>query len=204
MIAYVKGVLAEKDLTRAVVEANGIGYELQIPMSTYDRLPRENEPVTLKTYLHVRDDGMLLFGFHADEERSLFTLLIGAVSGIGPKLALNILSCMSVDNFCRAIAEQDTKALSRISGIGKRSAERLVVELRDKVAEIAPAAALGAAPPVAEAMSRQSEDAVSGLISLGFKPDAARKAVHTLRQESPDKEMSAQDIIRQALSKFNN
>lgn len=201
MIDHVSGVLIEKEFTRAVVSTGGIGFDLLIPMSTYDRLPRKGEEITLKTILHVREDAMQLFGFFSDAERDLYHLVTD-VTGIGPKLGLSVLSCMSVNSFCAAIVNADIKALSKIQGIGKRSAERLVVELKDKIEQIAPSIAISGKAPE-EPLSRAAEDAVGGLVTLGYKADAARKAIRKLIEAAPDQEHSAQDLIKQALGKIS-
>jgi len=206
MITQLRGKLVAKQLARAVIDVQGVGYEVLIPLSTYDRLPREGEDAQLQTMLHVREDALQLYGFATDAERQLFLLLVNTVSGVGPKLALNVLSGMSVDVFCASIVNQDTKALAKLSGIGKRLAERLVVELKDKVAQLAPAVALtgrAAASGPAAALAKAAEDAISGLVTLGIKPDAARKAVHQLAQGLPETEISAEKLIRQALHKLN-
>ena len=202
MISHLQGTLAECDLTEVVVDVHGVGYQVSVPMSTYDRLPRQGEPVRLLTYLQVREDLMQLFGFFTKEERALFQLLI-TVSGVGPRLALNILSCMSVDRFCQTLVAEDVKGLSKINGIGKRSAERLVVELREKVKEVAPAAAFGGAAPTAS-LSDEAQDAVSALETLGFKVDAARKVVQALCADAGDKQATAENLIRKALAQLNS
>ncbi len=135
MIDRISGILAACDLTEIVVDVGGIGFALTVPLSTYDRLPAVGSSVQLFGHLHVREDQFVLYGFADPQERRLFRLLI-TVSGIGPRMALNVLSCMPITTFCQAVAEGDIKALTRISGFGKRSAERLVVELREKVSEI--------------------------------------------------------------------
>jgi Holliday junction DNA helicase RuvA len=170
-------------------------------------MPREGEAVTLRTLLHVREDLLQLFGFATDAERLLFVRLIGTVTGIGPKLGLNILSAMSVETFCAHIVNRDTKALAKISGIGKRTAERLVVELSGKLDDIAPAVAItgkpAGEPGAAPTLNKAAEDAVSGLVTLGLKPDVARKTVHQLVQELPAEQVSAEKLIRLALNRAN-
>ncbi len=208
MITQLSGVLLEKELTRVVIDVNGVGYEVLIPMSTYDRLPRDGEPVTLRTKLVVREDLMQLYGFFTPTERELFDL-VTLVSGIGPKLGLNVLSAMSVQSFCANIVNSNTKALSKISGVGKRTAERLVVELKDKIHAIAPSVAItGKAgddkPEQQLVLSKSAEDAVSGLVTLGIKPESARKTVHHLIQDLKDDEITAEKLIRQALTALNS
>ncbi len=202
MIKRLTGILLEAELTSVVIDVQGVGYGVAVPMSTYDRLPRPGETVSLYTHLHVREDTLQLFAFATPKERALFQLLI-TVSGVGPRLALNILSCMSVAGFCRTILEGDTKALSRVNGIGKRSAERLVVELREKVEDIAPEAAFDGADRQFET-SREAADAVAALETLGFRGEAARKAVRKLCAEAAPERPSAENLIRKALTVLNS
>jgi len=196
------GRLIECNLTEVVVDVQGVGFAVAVPVSTYDRLPRPGSEVVLQTHLNVREDSMQLFGFATPEERQLFRLLI-TVSGVGPKLALNILSCLPVKNFCETIVAGDVKALARVNGIGKRSAERLVVELRERVEEIEPGAAYGVSD-ARTGMSREAQDAVAALAKLGFKNDAARKSVQKLCRELPEAERSAENLIRKALLALNS
>lgn len=196
MIDYLHGKLARKEPMHVVLDVGGVGYGVDIPMSTYDRLPAVGQPVQLHTYLLVRDDAFQLYGFLHDDERSLFTMLVQVVSGVGPKLALNVLSSMSVGSFCQAVVDGDMRALSRVSGIGKRSAERIIVELRQRVQAIQPTMA-----SVAGGFSAEAEDAVQALQTLGFKTDVARKVVGKLTQDAAD--ISTQDLIRQALVQLN-
>ena len=201
MITQLSGRLVTAELTEAVVDVNGVGYAVSVPMSTYDKLPRPGGEVVLLTHLQVREDAMQLFGFWTDEERRLFRLLI-TVSGVGPRLALNILSCMSVRGFCRTIAAGDVKGLSRVNGIGKRSAERLVVELKERVEEIEPAAALAGADQDVTG-SREAQDAIAALETLGFKGEVARRTVRKLCAELPADQRTAEQLIRKALAAVN-
>lgn len=202
MIERLTGVLSEADLTSLVIDVGGVGYGVSVPMSTYDALPKVGETATLYTYLAVREDALQLYGFATSEERALFRLLI-TVSGIGCRLALNVLSCMSVSAFCRTIIEGDTRALSRVNGIGKRSAERLVVELREKVEDIAPEAAFGTAAKSFET-NRDVQDAITALETLGFKGEAAQKAVQKICAEAAPEQPSAENLIRKALRLLNS
>ena len=202
MISRLTGKMVVCEPTEVVVDVGGVGYAVTIPMSTFDRLPAAGGEVLLHTHLNVREDALQLYGFATLDERRLFLLLM-TVSGVGPRLALNALSCLPVDALCRAIAAGDLKALSRVSGIGKRTAERLVLELREKVAEIAPAAAVAGAPVRAVA-SRAAQDAVHALETLGFKGDAAQKAVVRLQEELPASEQTAENLIRKALQALNS
>lgn len=207
MIAQLRGRLLLKDLARAVVDVQGVGFDLAIPLATYERLPRLGEEVTLLTHLQVREDALVLYGFGTEAERSLFLLLVQLVSGIGPKTALGVLSGTSVDAFCTAIVQKDVKSLSRLPGIGKRTAERLVVELQGKLDDLAPAIALGAktssADPAAAALGRAAEDAIAGLTALGHRADLARQVVRQVLDEHlPGTDASAQSLIRRSLAKM--
>lgn len=212
MITHLRGILAVKEMTRVVVDVAGVGYEVFIPLSTFDRLPREGEEVMLHTVLHVREDLMQLYGFATEGERKLYVLVTGSVSGIGPKIALSVLSCMSVESFCAHVVNKDVKALSSINGVGKRTAERLVVELKGKIAAIAPGVALtGKASDVKDekqaeavtALSKEAEDAVAGLITLGIKPDAARKTIREVIDDFDGDKATSQKLIRLALGNIN-
>lgn len=204
MIEYLRGTLANKEPTFAVVDVNGIGYGVMIPMSTFDKLPAAGKEVEIHTHLHVREDTMQLIGFKTVDERKLF-LLVQSVSGVGVKLALNVLSGMSVASFCDALVNSDIRALTRISGIGKRSAERLVIELRDKAIELAPGAGLGiSVDGEPTAISREAEDAVAALTTLGFKAEGARKAVSRILQDNTDDTLSTQDLVRKSLLLLNH
>src|SRR5437868_11034114 len=133
MITFLEGTLTIALPTQAIIGVNGVGYEVFIPLSSYDKLPPAGQPVRMLTHLHVREDAHVLYGFMTAAERDLFRLLVNNVSGIGPKLALAVLSGMSVNNFKTAVVNSDVIALSKISGVGKKTAERMVLELKDKV-----------------------------------------------------------------------
>lgn len=198
MIGWLRGFLAEKQPPHLVLDVNGVGYELEVPMTTLYRLPHVGEPVTLHTHLVVREDAHLLYGFYEKRERELFRELI-RLNGVGPKLALALMSGLEVDELVRCVQAQDTTALTRIPGVGKKTAERLLVELKDrfKAWESLPgtftlvANGPNAAAPVATA----ENDAVSALISLGYKPQEASKAVSAIKE----KNLSSEDLIRRAL-----
>ena len=133
MITFLQGALSESLPTQIVVDVGGVGYQVIIPLSSYDRLPTVGAPVKVLTHLQVREDAHILYGFMSLPERDLFRLLVNNVSGIGPKMALAVLSGMSVANFKNAVVGNDISALSKISGVGKKTAERMVLELRDKL-----------------------------------------------------------------------
>lgn len=201
MIAQLSGTLLESSFTSCVIDCGGVGYEVQIPVSTFDKLPRPGEKATLKIHTAVREDAITLYGFATGEERKLFRLLI-EVSGIGGKLALNVLSSTSIGAFCAAVGASDVKALSRINGIGKRTAERIVVELRDKLnsglgGDMAIAAAV---PEKASALN----DVALALEQLGFKRDAIDKVLKSLAAELPEgEEIDGEKLLRSAIRKLS-
>ncbi|WP_425914497.1 Holliday junction branch migration protein RuvA [Pseudomonas sp. GWSMS-1] len=197
MIGRLRGTLAEKQPPHVIVDINGLGYELEVPMTTLYRLPPVGEPLTLHTHLVVREDAHLLYGFFEKRERELFRELI-RLNGVGPKLALALMSGLEVDELVRCVQAQDTSVLVKIPGVGKKTAERLLVELKDrfKAWDVVP----GMSPLVAEpraggAVSSAENDAVSALISLGYKPQEASRAVSAIKEEG----LSSEDMIRRAL-----
>jgi holliday junction DNA helicase RuvA len=181
MIAQIRGRLSVKEPHRIVVDVNGVGYLLFIPLSTYYRLPEVPGEVFLHTHTHVRDDAIQLFGFHTRDEQALFELLQG-VAGIGPRLATNILSGISADELIPALSDGNLVRLRAIPGVGKKLAERLVVELREKVTTLRlpqyPAPAAPAAPE-----DRAVDDVVSALVNLGCNRKEAAKAAEAARKE---------------------
>src|SRR5579859_1644004 len=176
MITFLQGKLVEALPTQAIVDVNGLGYEVLIPLSSFDKLPGPGGDVKLLTQLVVREDAHTLYGFVSAAERDLFRLLINTVSGIGPKIALNILSGISVTAFRGAVANSDVKALSQISGVVKKTAERIVVELKDKVGA-AGAWEAASAQRTLSAEDQKVNDAVLALMALGFKQVEAHDAV---------------------------
>jgi Holliday junction DNA helicase RuvA len=190
VITSLHGKLVEILPTQITVDVNGVGYELLIPLSSYDKLPQPGAEVKILTHLAVREDAHVLYGFMTPAERELFRLLINTVSGIGPKIALNILSGMNVIAFRGAVANGDAKALSQISGVGKKTAERIIVELKDKVG-MAGALEASSAQRALSPADQKINDAVLALIALGFKQveahDAVRAAVDKLGPDAgPD------------------
>ena len=178
MIAYVRGTLAEKEPTRVVVEAAGVGYEFVIPLSTYDRLPRAGEEVKLLAYHAVREDDEMLFGFATDDERALFGKLT-SVSGVGPKIAIAILSGASIGELSQAIVGGDAKRIAAIKGVGKKTAEKICVELRDKVDVFAGRGGGLSVSPVLR-------DAVAALRALGFNEETSAKMVADVVAAHPE------------------
>ena len=194
MIGFLKGRLASKQPPTLMVDVNGVGYELEAPMSTFYGLPAAGEPVALYTHLVVREDAHILFGFGSDSERRLFRGLL-KVSGVGPKIALGILSGASVEDFLRIIEAEDVAMLTRIPGIGRKTAERVIIEMRDSVQKFAgPAAAPGAPLTSGAALTPQSE-AFSALIALGYKPPEVTR----LLKAADEPGLSTTEIIRRAL-----
>lgn len=176
MITFLKGTLVEALPTQITVEVGGVGYDVLIPLSSFDRLPPPGNEVRVLTHLAIREDAHVLYGFLTAAERELFRLLINTVSGIGPKIALNVLSGMNVTALRGAVAAGDVKALSQISGVGKKTAERIVVELRDKIGA-AGAWEAGSEQRGLSADDQKLNDAVLALLALGFKQNEAHDAV---------------------------
>ncbi len=198
MITFIEGVLVEKTPTRVVLNIGGVGYELFVPLSSFDRLGPEQQNCRLLVYDYIREDQHSLFGFVSEAERKLFVLLM-SVSGIGPKLALSALSSLTVREITGAIAGGDVKCLGGVTGIGKKIAERIVLELRDKLSAVDNLAALVPAGSDLDGDHRL-RDAVLALISLGYKQADAHKMVTTvLAGGKPD--FSVEDVVRQALSR---
>ena len=196
MITFLCVELLEAHPTRIVVGVNGIGYELDVSLNTFDHLPKKGGKVTILTHLYVTENSMVLYGFVTEEERKLFKMLIG-ISGIGPKLAMSILSGISPRNFRAAISQSSVSMLAAVHGIGKKKAERLIVELKDKIG------VLGALEPrVGEhevsAEDRAINDAALALISLGYTQSDAQKAVRAVLQRLGKVE-DAERLIREAL-----
>ena len=194
MIGRLRGELAAKHPPWLLLDVQGVGYELEAPMSTFYQLPALGQPVTLVTHLAIRDDAHVLYGFFQETERALFRSLL-KVSGVGAKMALAILSGMSVDEFARCVQAADSPSLVRLPGIGKRTAERLIVEMRDRLEGSVANAAPGHRPGGGAQPTSASTEAAEALVALGYKPaDASRmiKAVTTGEQ-------SSEQLIRAAL-----
>ena len=204
MIAHIKGVLTETDLHSVIIDVNGLGYQVHIPLSTYDRLPRVGAEIALRTHMIMREDDVSLYGFHTEEERKLFRLLLN-VSGVGAKIALAALSALPPATFCQAVLDNNVKVVSSISGIGKKTAERLILELKDKVenlyvSEETPSTA-GA---VKEVDAPALQDAALALETLGFPQAKIRKIVKEIYSELAPEQRNSENIIRQALQKLNS
>ena len=196
MIASVTGTLVSRSPTEVVLDVHGVGYSVNIPLSTYERLGEAQTTVTLLTYLHVREDTLQLYGFATEEERLLFKLLI-SVSGIGPRMAQGILSGISVNDLREHIAAGNIGALTTIPGVGRRTGERLVVELRDKIGKID----LGSLSSTAAAsdQSRIRAETLLALTSLGYSRPVAEKALRSALEEGDGKDLSIEQLIKRAL-----
>ncbi|NMY91063.1 MULTISPECIES: Holliday junction branch migration protein RuvA [Pseudomonas] len=196
MIGRLRGTLAEKQPPHLLLDVGGVGYEVEVPMTTLYRLPVQGEVVTLHTHLVVREDAHLLYGFGEKRERELFRELI-RLNGVGPKLALALMSSLEVDELVRCVQAQDTAALVKVPGVGKKTAERLLVELKDrfKAWENLPAIAPLVLPNQAAVAASAEADAVSALVALGFKPQEASRAVAAVEGE----DLSSEELIRRAL-----
>lgn len=195
MITFLEGTLEEKSPTRVVLNVQGVGYEVLIPVSSFDRLPSEGETCRLLIYDHIREDLHQLYGFTDEDQRGFFQRILG-ITGIGPKLAVSALSGLSVRDFKRAVIERDIKRISSISGIGKKTAERIIMELQDKISE---SEALEAVHGSERPLDGASEDAVKALVSLGYSRDSAAKMVVKAREKLGSK-FELEDLIRHALS----
>lgn len=197
MIAYLRGTVAEAMPQCLVLDVNGVGYEVQVPLSTFDAVnPMEGQTVTLKIHFHVRENAQVLYGFATDAERDIFRLLIDRVSGIGPATAISILSGLNVSAFKQAVVGGDVQAIARAKGVGKRTAERIILELKDKVGL--------ASTWEAQQQGTTSEaagDAELALVALGFKQAEARKAIAALVKENP--QAATDELIRGALRRMS-
>jgi len=204
MIAHLSGTLLSKQATAVIVNVGGVGYEVTIPLSTFYDLDEPGSEVQLRIYTHVREDALQLFGFKTARERELFLRLI-SVSGIGPKLGITLLSGMSADEMIASIRTNNLARLTLIPGIGRKTAERLVMELRDKVAGLSSpelekelgATATAAAQPTVDSVRA---DALSALVNLGYQRPSAEKAINAVLAEN--EEMSVESVLRGSLRKL--
>ena len=188
MIGFLRGRILQRQPPHLLVDVQGVGYEVEAPMSTFYSLPEMGAEVMLYTHLAVREDAHVLFGFGTETERRLFRALI-RVNGVGPRLALTILSGVSVENFVRCVRDKDSAALTRLPGIGRKTAERLVVEMRDRLEETGGESVTRSAPMTAR------DEALSALVSLGYKPPEATRMLQAIQ----DTGISSAELIRRAL-----
>lgn len=184
MIARLSGILIEKSVTQCVVDVNGVGYRVVIPLTTFYELPEIGQPAVIHIHTHVREDAIHLYGFHVQEEREIFELMI-SVSGIGPKLAVNILSGIAARELVRAVTEEDLKRLTGIPGVGKKTAERMILELKDKAAKIGRESFPGEADTF-QTGGQVKDDALSALVNLGYKGSAVKEVVDLIIRENQE------------------
>ena len=196
MITFAEGILEEKSPTRIVLNVHGVGYEVFIPLCSYDRLPSQGEPCRILTHDYIREDAHTLFGFSSEEEREFFLRMLG-ISGIGPKLALSALSGLPVREFKLAVLSNDVKRISSIQGIGKKTAERIVVELKDKIAD---SEALEAVSGTVEESRQESRDAVLALVALGYRKEDAARMVMAAEKKAGDC-AGVEELVRAALAR---
>ena len=203
MYAYIKGELAEKNIDSIVVEAAGVGYLIYIPTQYFDMLPDEGEDVKIYTYLCVREDAMILYGFLSKDDLEIFKLLI-TVSGIGPKGGLSVLSAMSADELRMAVISQDAKAIAKAPGVGTKTAQRIILELKDKISleDTAMMREVNQVPQgsMLTGKSQAQTEAVEALTALGYSPSEALRAVKAVLQETPDLDVEA--LLKAALKKM--
>ncbi len=198
MIAQIRGILAHKAADRVIVDVHGVGYDIAIPFSTYYELGDIGSEVVLKTYTHVREDFLGLFGFLTVQERQMFLLLL-QVTGIGPRLAITILSGLPVEELSVAISAKDVARLSSIPGVGKKTAERIALELKDKISQLVPEAGPGSIGPVDGGLGR---DVVSALVNLGYQRAKAESAISKLLRAGQTESFEA--LLKQALKEMSN
>jgi len=196
MIGRLRGIILEKQAPDMVLDVQGVGYEVAAPMSTFVNLPAINEEVSLFTHLVVREDAQLLYGFATVRERLLFRSLL-KVNGVGAKLALTILSGSDVDDFSRSVQEGDAVSLTRLPGVGKKTAERLIIEMRDRLKDISGAMGLKPVVSAAAKLAGAKDEAAEALVSLGYKPAEAEKMIRGLDTDG----LNTEQIIKLALQR---
>jgi Holliday junction DNA helicase RuvA len=196
MIGRLRGIILEKQAPDLVLDVQGVGYEIAAPMSTFCNLPAINEEISLFTHLVVREDAQLLYGFATTRERLLFRSLL-KVNGVGAKLALTILSGSDVDDFSRSVQEGDADSLTRLPGVGKKTAERLIIEMRDRLKDISGAMGLKPIVSAAASLAGAKDEAIEALTSLGYKPIEADKMIRVLASDG----LTTEALIRLALQR---
>ena len=196
MIAHLQGILAAKTVERVVVDVQGVGYQVVVPLSTYYALPDLQERVMLLTTMYVREDTMRLYGFATPEEQEMFELLI-SVSSVGPRLALNMLSSLTAADLRQAIAQAETRRLQAIPGVGRKTAERVVLELQDKMAALA-LTTTGPSPLLVTADEQVMRDVISALLNLGYRQNEAEKAVRAARAKQ-NGSLTLEALLKDAL-----
>jgi Holliday junction DNA helicase RuvA len=199
MIGRLKGILAEKRAPQVLIDCNGVGYEADVSMTTYYQLPETGEPISIWTHLLVKEDSHSLIGFTTEHERKLFRQLI-RINGVGPKMALTILSGINEREFALCVMQNDIVTLTRLPGVGKKTAERLIIEMRDKVEDLIEAThvATGSGDSVVSAGHSSKSEALEALQSLGYKLGDAENMIRQVERDA-DEDMSATTLIRKAL-----
>ncbi len=195
MISHLRGKLVQKSPTEITIDVNGVGYQVHIPLSTFEKIDKLDSEVSILTYMHVREDAMILFGFATEAERDIFRMLI-SISGIGPKIAQGILSGINTSELREAVLMNDIDVLTSISGVGRKTAERIVLELRGKLGNME--IVEPTATPTSQQLKARSE-AIIALMSLGFNRTNAEQAVRTILIESKNKELSVEELIKRTL-----
>lgn len=203
MIARLKGVLVDSSFNEVILDVNGVGYLVFIPVSTFDALPPVGSEMTLLIETLVREDAICLYGFATAAEKNLFEQLM-TVNGVGAKLALAILSSMPTASFCAAIMSNDINSIKMIPGVGKKTAERLILEMRDKINKLEVAAGPVATPDVPASMQETVADTIRALEGLGFKRDRITKAINELTAEMTEADCTLENLIRNALRLLNS
>ncbi len=196
MIGRLRGIIIEKKPPQLLIDVNGVGYEVEAPMSTFYRLPEAGKEVLLHTHFVVREDAQLLYGFFTQQERALFRAVI-KVNGVGPRLGLAILSSIEPDSFVQCVMDDDTATLVRVPGIGKKTAERLIIEMRDRLADWQQTDSSGKKVATINLSEQRSamQEAISALVALGYKPPEASRALARVDSEG----VSSEELIRIAL-----
>ncbi len=197
MIGYLTGKIISKKPTQVLLDVQGVGYLVNISVNTFDKLTEENSKISLYTHLSVREDSLTLYGFYTLSEKELFEILIG-VNGVGPKLALGILSGINVDEFKDAVSNNNISRLVSIPGIGKKTAERMIIELRDKINKVITETSAG----INTNTFTVKDDAIAALIGLGYNQKTAELTTRKLLEQNPS--LSIEDLIKESLKKLNN
>lgn len=199
MIGFLRGTVHEKQAPYVVIDVNGVGYDVETPLSSFFNLPGPGEQVAIRTHLVVREDAHILYGFLTEEERALFRSLI-KVNGVGPKVALGILSGVSVDDFCLWVSDNNVAAMVKLPGIGKKTAERLIIDMRDRLPEQTSGALSKAASVIRKQTSPQDE-AISALVALGYKQLDAEKRVRAVAGDDANSEQIIRSALQSAIKK---
>ncbi len=199
MISFLRGTVHEKQAPRLVINVNGVGYDVETPMSSFFNLPAIGEQLIIRTHLVVREDAHILYGFLTEDERAMFRSLI-KVNGVGPKVALGILSGVSVCDFCWWITDSNVAALMKLPGIGKKTAERLIIDMRDRLPEQTGDASRAATGRI-ESQTSPMDEAISALIALGYKPQDAKKRVRAVADDNANSEQMIRSALQSTIKK---